>query len=827
MDVNADPGSERALRGQILVMFALLLVVLLAMAGLGVDVSRARLAAETVQQAADAGADAGVAFLPGNTDLAAQQAVQVSTENNVSCNPNPTTAVTNTTVLGPGNERYVYTCNSGTQITVDAYATSDKLEETIQTQVPSLLLGVVHRSFFTVVRTADATYQDPILMGAPDPMLGYAPYVTHAFDYTCSTVDKTNGCTGNYGSTYVNTTARSQGFWLEIKGPYDGLEHGDAFSPYFENHRIDQILDAAGHTDGTITDPCQKVNNQCVDSYGSVVTLNPYYNYENISAKTGLTGYSFLFTIPGTPSGHTPKNVELKVLDPLDECYYDPRQPGGSGDMVGGTYYNWGTANTITGAGGATEGNDQFDQCGAPGSDVSNASVTSVNYSGNSIPNWSSDYPTSLSFELYKPVYSLSSNRVPAPAGVTATGTYTMTLANSAETVSGATLLSNTYGIQPLVLGPEFQTTCNNGTGGVTACSTAHPTCTGLNAQAQVTFCTPYHQYQWLNLASVANGSSSPAYVMLVINSVVNQGNFTGALSATNPYVGTYGTGGNVFSLGVCAQDSSFGHEGNPTDPAAWMAGQDTYTGYNGVGTGAGGTTDGCQDPNVTAGYATGYMVNALQGMCIMSEVSGAAGSSAYIPLGKIPNQFANGTVRVGLYDAGDVNGTLELGLLAPQDGGMAHNTGDPWAAVPANWTTAPITNTVSEPFQLDIAAPTGSNYSPIGNSRDLNSAFWPQTQPAGDYNAADHPWFDGPQYPSGGPTTSMVSATPGSSSFSNGTWLDFNLALPASYTTQTSTYGSSWWKMNYYTGAGSSGGTDCTTWWMSSNPSPIHLTNH
>jgi len=848
MDAANAPDVKTAMQGQMLVIFALVLVVLLAMAGLAIDVSRARLVAEEAQQAVDAGSTAGVAFLPGSTDLAAQQAVQLATENGFSCT-NPTIA-NNTTILGRGNERYVYTCGSGTTITVDAYATSDQLQETIQTQVPSLLLGVVHRTFFTVARTAKATYQDPIVMGAPDPMLGYAPYVTHAFDYTCSTVDKANGCSGDYGSnvaagigstgsiTVTGATKRPQGFWLEIKGPYDGLEHGDAFSPYFETVSGDNLKDLGGRTNGTITDPCTTdTPGKCIDSttptagtHDNEVVLNPYYNLENTSAKTNLTGYSFLFTIPGTPGGKTAMPVELKVLDPLDECYYDPYQPGGSGGL-GTNKYNWkATGTNVTSLTGPSPadvdlGDDELDQCGDPGNNVSSTAGLSGYYASpsNIFPNdkgvgqGNGDFfPTSLSFTLYEPVPSLSSDRVPATSGTV--GSYTVTLANpgtSYEQYGHGLTLGNTYGSQPLVLGPEFQSTCTSGD------------------------CYPVHQYEWFNLADVTNASTSPAYVMLVINSVVNKGNFS---TTNNNYSGTYGTGGNVFSLGVCAQDAALNYPGDPTVSYAWSPAVIDKSGYN-AGDLAGQETvhgtDGCIDPNTTAaGYpSSGYAVNALQGMCIMSEVTS---SSAYIPLGSIPAQFQNGTVDVRLFDAGDVSGTLELGLLAPWDAGI-YQTGSitsDWK----DWATSPILTTTSESYQLDVAAPAGSGYSTTADHAASIGYSYNEFWPGGtasctgdtDYGADTHQNFDGGEYPScGGGTTSMVAASSCdssgkncSSNFANGTWLDFNLVLNSSYIYKSGVYGNTWWKMNYYLPASSAAGTDCTTWWMSSVASPVHLTS-
>jgi hypothetical protein len=49
-------------------------------------------------------------------------------------------------------------------------------------------------------------------------MLGFAPFPTRAAPHVIGS---------------VTSYPFGQGFYLEERGPYSGLEHGDAFSPYF------------------------------------------------------------------------------------------------------------------------------------------------------------------------------------------------------------------------------------------------------------------------------------------------------------------------------------------------------------------------------------------------------------------------------------------------------------------------------------------------------------------------------------------------------------------------------------------------------------------
>jgi Flp pilus assembly protein TadG len=791
--------------GQILPLFALMLIVIIGLCGLAIDLAHVRSTAEDAQQAADAGALSGVAFLPNQPDLAAQQAIALTAQNGFICNTTPTTS---TTVLGAYNEQYVYNCNSTTTITINEYPPGDKLQEIITTKINTSFLKVLGFKTITVTRSSTAQYQDPITMGAPDNQLGNANYPTHAFDY----------CPPNMtGCTNVHPTNFPQDFYLQLKGSYAGPEHGDAFSPYFMDYSdggsgtTDVLLNTAGgHY--KITDPC---GNPCKDSNNQTVVTNPYYNQEN--AKTGLTGYSYLFTIPGAPAGGPVKTL-LKVMDPLDECSYDGTQPGGTTLPNGDLYANDAGVNSYTGSTGyyiypkVTDPNGNkvsntfLDQCGNGGSNfVSNSDPRGSQYTN------SAYYPTSLSFTVYNPVYDLTSNFTVAGTGTTSTSSYTLQLASPSTTIAGttghpsSTTLGASYGVQPLYMGPEFT---NDG-------------CTHVNSSS-VPLCTGAHGFKWFTLGAVTNNSTSTAYVMLVINSVVSQ-------PETPYYSGTYGTGGNVFSLGICGDDSTDTHIGNPADSGAWIAAslssyasgaltaQASSPGHTtnleparAAQVDVGNTGDGCLSPG------TGYMVNARQAMCVMTEQTGA---DSYIPLANIPTVFTGNNVILKLFDPGDVTlagtATNNLGVMAPKDNGSTSTTA-----------SSPVSLTTSEPYQLDIAAPSGSAYSQCTNMRPP----WWGPGPCGtggstNYNATDFQNGSGPTFPANGATTTslLTVATSSGHSLANGTFMDFHIAVPSDYPTQTNTYGNTWWKMYYQLSGGGVAG-DTTTWEIVSNAEPIHL---
>ena len=217
MDDRGD-ASLLSQRGQILAMFALMIVVLTAMMGLAIDVAHARSTAERAQRAAEAGVLAGVALLPdpvtGNGYNASVQAISLASQNDFPCAVTGTSPTTTTITLVPGDYEYVYiyTCNSTTTIVVSAFPKNDRLEETISTTVSTPFLQVVKRGSFTVSRSAAAVYKDPVQMGAPDNELGFAAYKTHAFDY-CPP-----GSLPTCGTNRAPGTALPQDFYLQSRG---------------------------------------------------------------------------------------------------------------------------------------------------------------------------------------------------------------------------------------------------------------------------------------------------------------------------------------------------------------------------------------------------------------------------------------------------------------------------------------------------------------------------------------------------------------------------------------------------------------------------------
>lgn len=774
-------------RGQIVPLFALMLAVLMGMAGLAIDVAHARSVAEDAQRAADAAALAGVVYLPGSTSNAETQAAALATANGFTDDGGKTTS-----------------------IGYEPNTLNRELKVTITQKVKTSFLNVLGFGSITVVRSATATYNDPILMGAPDHMLGFAPYPTNAF-----------------APTYPNTgtTQYPQGFWLEVRGPYTGFEHGDAFSPYFVTNGDKLMTSPSGHAPDNLvdqpnqqcspygnpaygSDPQKGVPAQCFYAYPTATPIpsstpiftptqghagfhwppytpsatatkqptpttipsatpqptqaytmmqNPYYNAQNGGATAGQYGYNYIFTIP--PSN---KTVLLKVLDPYDECDY-----GGTG-LPSGTTWSSGSGSTsvLAANGSATVSTSTLiDQCSVTGN------------------NWGQNMPTTLRFTVFEPSTRTGDNMPVEP---------TSTLTGATLGPNGMTVPSN-----PLVAGAD------------PAYSLSGTSAYGL------------HRFQWFTLGAVKNSSTRTEYVRISIEAVQDT-------VTTDAYANSFGNGGNNFALALCTDDSTdTSSMGDLTSTTEWMTADTSGTNPN----------LHCGDPNTDPTYKaftvsgasancpdgsnTCYRVNAREAMCI--ETLGAAnppsGGTAYfnaiIPLAEVDSHYRNSDLTIRLFDPGDVSlsgsDTNNLGIWGPEV--------DPKTVNP-NFT---------EPYHLDLSTASGSGYSAAGWQRPAWWAGNSGTLCSGvsDYDADSYQDGGAPICPplsATGVSTPVTVAQGGNHSLANGTWLQFHMVLPSTYLNGLQA-GQDWWKVHYYlTCTSSCSAGDTTTWQVVSGSAPVHL---
>jgi hypothetical protein len=168
-------------RGFVVVWFGLLLLVLVAMAGFGVDVWNWWYTSQKVQRAADAGALAGVPFMPTSFDAASGSPNATSTA---------TVAVTQNGI------------DSG--VTVSKVAgKANQLEVTVTKQVSNFFTSLLGYKTTTISRKATAEFNPPIQMGSPSGHIGNDPE---------------NGATDKH--------------WLNIGAPGVDKHTGDRYADY-------------------------------------------------------------------------------------------------------------------------------------------------------------------------------------------------------------------------------------------------------------------------------------------------------------------------------------------------------------------------------------------------------------------------------------------------------------------------------------------------------------------------------------------------------------------------------------------------------------------
>ncbi len=149
--------KSRGERGVVIVWFALLLVMLLGFAGFAVDLSNWWLQADRLQRAADAGAHAGVVYLPADLPTATTTAKYEIKQNGY-------------TVSGSGADATVV---------VNQEPNPNRLRVRLTTTVPTYFVGLLGVDSVTLTRDAVAEYVAPIAMGSPENRLGNDPEINY------------------------------------------------------------------------------------------------------------------------------------------------------------------------------------------------------------------------------------------------------------------------------------------------------------------------------------------------------------------------------------------------------------------------------------------------------------------------------------------------------------------------------------------------------------------------------------------------------------------------------------------------------------------------
>lgn len=195
VDLNAKEA------GQILVIFALMLTVLIGLVGMAIDVTYAWRNGLQIQRAADAAAMAGVVYLPGGLEAIDGGRARA-------------------TAIAAANG---YSTTNGSTLVIAANPSDDhQLDVTITAPVPTFFVRLFGINNWTITRQARAAFQLPVPMGSPEAFYG-AYCMTTAASPDCPEGTAVPGA--------ASTTVRSHGSFGAIQAT--GTQHGqgDAFIP--------------------------------------------------------------------------------------------------------------------------------------------------------------------------------------------------------------------------------------------------------------------------------------------------------------------------------------------------------------------------------------------------------------------------------------------------------------------------------------------------------------------------------------------------------------------------------------------------------------------
>lgn len=183
-DGHTAPGRvrRRGERAIALVWMALTLTVMVLFAGFAVDLSNWWFQAERLQRAADAGAQAGVVFLPGDVGSATTTARREVARNEFN----------DGIVAGPTNAT----------VSVNQEPNPNRLRVRVETRVKSFFLGLVGIDDVPIAREAVAEFLAPVPMGSPLNKLGGDP----------------------------ETGYDSPQFWINVAGPNTDKRYGDRYA---------------------------------------------------------------------------------------------------------------------------------------------------------------------------------------------------------------------------------------------------------------------------------------------------------------------------------------------------------------------------------------------------------------------------------------------------------------------------------------------------------------------------------------------------------------------------------------------------------------------
>jgi len=254
-------NGRRAARGQVMLLFALMAVLLLVIAGLAVDAGMSYLSSDQVERAAASAALAGVAYLPGDFSAAENAALVEAARNNFSSN-----------------------CPNSPCVTVSQPAgTTNELTVSITVQVPTTFLAVVGFGPHPVTRSATAEFLPPVALGQPGAEQGSV--LSGSCNGITTAYCQPSGAQGGLGSGGSNFYFEREEGWGNPRS------EGDAYTPT----SLDEAI-ACGPSPNVSCVASPPDYHQISPMAGSE-TYYPSYDGDNLDLNyTG--GSSYLITIP-------------------------------------------------------------------------------------------------------------------------------------------------------------------------------------------------------------------------------------------------------------------------------------------------------------------------------------------------------------------------------------------------------------------------------------------------------------------------------------------------------------------------------------------------
>ncbi len=294
--------------GQIVAIFALMLICLIGLIGLAIDVTFAWREELRIQRAADAAALAGVVYLPGDVPGGVDAAIKEAGKNQVS---GGVSASQNS--LNPR-----------------------QMDVTVSAPVPTFFLRALGWTHFDITRVAHAVYILPVPMGSPDPYYGvFGKYKLK--NGTTVTQSGPGGesiaARGLWGSMLSQGAATQNGdAYLPTKNIPGGSGLSTGTSPQHSSNYYDYAIEMPPGSTGTIYifDP-----GFCAGDQGGVYGTGDKWFPSSSSNWNAVSAFYYLYNTnnqPYNPAAHT-------LIAGSGDLFANQKasDPGVGGPAVGGS----------------------------------------------------------------------------------------------------------------------------------------------------------------------------------------------------------------------------------------------------------------------------------------------------------------------------------------------------------------------------------------------------------------------------------------------------------------------------------------------------------